>query len=86
MKRRTYVDVILLPRKFFIVGKKPKSGEIRNGAVGRVVCGQPLRVIKRERPGGSGYMEFGVENLLRRLGSVDINGDGPRRLILSTNE
>ncbi len=84
--KRVHVDVILLPRKFLIVPAKAKSSEIGNGTVRGVVRGQPLRVVERERTGGSGYVEVGMEYLLRRVGGVDVNCDGPRGLILSANK
>src|ERR1700720_2673295 len=72
------VEQIATPFKRLPAGAKLQSGEIDDWAVGRVLAGNPFRVVESEIAGAGGNLEGGVENFARRGGCIDLDGDSRR--------
>jgi hypothetical protein len=78
---QVHIDIVALPGKRSSADGKFESNKIVNGAHGRVLTGNPLRICKRDGAGrvgdGHGYMENAARYLPGIDGELDWASDCP---------
>src|SRR6185312_10593462 len=55
------------------VGRELESGQVNGGAAGRMLAGNPFRIIESQRSGCCRNRELRVQNFSRSIGSVESN-------------
>ena len=67
---RPAIQRIAAPLEFLSVGKEFQSSQVCYRAVGRMLTGNPLRVIQRESSRSGWNLQARMKNLARRLAGV----------------
>jgi hypothetical protein len=59
------VEQVAAPLQSFAAGEELESGQVDDGAVRRVLAGNPLGIIERQVSSAGGNFQLGVEDFAR---------------------
>ncbi|MNI60794.1 hypothetical protein D3C73_1160270 [compost metagenome] len=75
---RVYVELVALPGQRLAVGGHPQAGQLVDGAGGRMVAGNPLRVQQGQRTGLGRHGGGHLEDAPGQVTCVDVNAQQAR--------